>query len=141
MKLILCKSNKIGSKLLRFYMWSSWSHSAIYDDEQGLIYDTTMLGGGCKVHTVMNFFSEYTDWEIRDIEIKDKDKAREWLKNQLGKKYDWTALFGIYFRRNWQEDDKWFCSEHTETFISLFSKPRFRSGNWKITVFHQEMLL
>lgn len=139
MKLVLCKSNLIGSKLLRFYMWGSWSHSAIYDEEEGLVYDTTW-SGGCKVQSAMEFFSKYTDWELRDLDVKDKQEARIWLRAQLGKKYDWSALFGIYFRRNWQEDDKWFCSEHTETFISKFVKPRFRVGNWKITVFHQEML-
>ena len=33
------------------------------------------------------------------------------LKSQLGKKYDWLAIFSFFFRRNWERQNKWFCSE------------------------------
>jgi uncharacterized protein YycO len=33
------------------------------------------------------------------------------LKQQMGKKYDSWALVGNIFRRNWQVNEKWFCSE------------------------------
>lgn len=141
MKLILCKSKKLGSKLLRLYMWSKWSHSAILDEETQLVYDTTWTHGGCRVVPASEFFKDYTSYEERDLNIVDIEGARDWLVSQLGKPYDWTALFGIFFRRDWQEDDSWFCSEHTETFISLFERKRFNADASRITPYLQEIII
>lgn len=33
------------------------------------------------------------------------------LRDQIGKPYDWTAIASFYSQRDWQEDDSWFCSE------------------------------
>lgn len=33
------------------------------------------------------------------------------LRAQLGKPYDITAIAGLAFNRNWREEDSWFCSE------------------------------
>ncbi len=30
---------------------------------------------------------------------------------QVGKPYDYTAIAGFLARRDWREDDSWFCSE------------------------------
>lgn len=40
-----------------------------------------------------------------------KTLIMEHAYNQLDKGYDTLALIGNLFRRNWQETDKWFCSE------------------------------
>jgi hypothetical protein len=143
MKLILCtRPGNIGAWILRAWMWSPWSHSAIHDDELGVVYDATLWGGGCKVHLAEDFFSHYTRSESREITVAEArlPAARAWLMAQVGKSYDWTALVGIFSHRNWQDDDKWFCSEHAETFISLFSKPRFRASASRITPQDQEIL-
>jgi uncharacterized protein YycO len=125
-------------------MWSRWSHSAIYDEETAMVHDTTLWGGGCKTTPANEFFSKYTEYEFRDIDIAPErlPEARAWLIAQNGKKYDWTALLYFVFPfRDWQEDDAWFCSEECETFISTFSKPRFRESMSHITPKHQAMLV
>jgi hypothetical protein len=33
------------------------------------------------------------------------------LRQQLGKPYDKTAIVGFIVNRNWREDDSWYCSE------------------------------
>lgn len=33
------------------------------------------------------------------------------LKEQLGKPYDHTAIWGFAAGRDWRQDDSWFCSE------------------------------
>lgn len=35
----------------------------------------------------------------------------DFLRAQVGKPYDVTAIAGLAFDRNWREDDSWFCSE------------------------------
>ena len=37
--------------------------------------------------------------------------ARRWLLDQLGKPYDWSAIWSWFGSRDWQEEDSWFCSE------------------------------
>jgi uncharacterized protein YycO len=42
------------------------------------------------------------------------EQACEWAITQVGKPYDFTAIAGIAFNRNWREEDSWFCSEYIE---------------------------
>ena len=136
MKLILCTHSKSPSSwILRFLMWSPWSHSAIYDEENEVVYDTTLFGGGVRKHDAKEFFAHYNRCEIRDINIAaDKiAEARAWLEAQLGKPYDWTALLSWVVHRDWSEDDAWFCSEMTETFRTMFEKRRFVVSASRIT--------
>ena len=142
-QIVLCKNHSIGSWFLRFVMGSRWSHSAVYDVERGLVYDTTLLQGGCKVRPAAEFFKHYPYHVGRPCEVADEkvEIARNWLEAQVGKRYDWTALVGFVFRRNWQEDDSWFCSEHSETFRATFSQPKLRLGLWRVTPHHQDILV
>lgn len=39
------------------------------------------------------------------------DKAYEWALTQDGKSYDFFAIAGILFNRNWRDPSRWFCSE------------------------------
>lgn len=137
MMLILCKSNSVGSWLLRTVMWSRYSHAVILDGNT--VTDTTLLQGGVKQHDIKDFLEHFRSYELREIEV-DEPAARAWLAEQVGKSYDWTALLSWVVRRDWQEDDAWFCSELCEAMISKFGKPRFRAEAARISPRHQEML-
>lgn len=45
---------------------------------------------------------------------------------QIGKPYDWTAIAGVLMRRDWHEEDSWYCSElgaaTVESWIPVFAK-------------------
>lgn len=140
MKLVLC-TNRAGW-LLRFVMWSRWSHSAILDEVTGMVYDSTLLGGGVRVGPMGAFLQHYRRHELRDIDVRvgRLEESRAWLRTQVGKPYDWTALLSWIVRRDWQEPDAWFCSELTESFIDQFATPRFRESVSRITPRHQDML-
>lgn len=144
MYLVLCTAPNPGAWLLRFVMWSRWSHSAILDedDQDGVVYDSTLLGGGVRATSMVDFLDHYPKNELRLIAVDPDriDEARAWLAAQIGKRYDWTALLSWIVRRNWQDEDSWFCSELTEAFIDLFSTPRFRESVSRITPKHQDML-
>lgn len=40
-----------------------------------------------------------------------EDKFWRFLTDQIGKPYDWTAIWGFAFDRDWRQDDAWICSE------------------------------
>lgn len=140
MNLILCRNNTLGSLALRAAMWSRYSHSAIYDDATGLVYDSTLMHGGVRATLWLDWMPHYPERELRRMSVIDADGARRWLDAQVGKPYDWTALAGMAVHRNWQDDDAWFCSELTEACTSRWGVPRFRAGMARITPRHQEML-
>ena len=86
---------------IRFVTRSNWSHAGLYHDGMFL----SAQGDGVK-------------WRLHDKNSKllflKVPKAAEvctWMNTQLGKPYDFTAIFGILIDRNWREDDSWFCSE------------------------------
>lgn len=135
MYLVLCtKPKDVVSMGLRLAMGSEWSHSAIYDNDAGLVYDVTFKTGVRKQRTSY-FFTEYKHCLLIPIDVPPEkmEEARQWLEDQLKKKYDFSAIVAIGIRRDWQEEDKWFCSEMTETFRTKFEKVRFNAKASRIT--------
>jgi uncharacterized protein YycO len=143
MYLILCTNRKnVFAWLLRFLMWSKWSHSAIFDQRRGVVYDSTFFGGGVRVTPSREFFERHVINEQRHVHVPTSKlhEARYWLDLQVGKPYDWTALLSWVVRRDWQQEDAWFCSELSETFRTLYSRPIFRAEMSRITPRHQDMV-
>lgn len=100
------RSNDITGKLIRFFTFSHWNHIAIEID--GIIYEARLNGG------VASMKATQWNWHGSDsveVPVTDKEKAKSFLKDQIGKKYDWTALVALPFREGWEVSDKWFCSE------------------------------
>ena len=141
MRLVLCRNKSLASLILRAYMGSRWSHAAIWDDTTGEVTDSTFAQGGVRRHHEVDFFAKHTEFREIDIPVDDLGAARMWLGQQEGKSYDWSALFGIFFRTGmWEDDDRWFCSELAETFIGRFGKRRFQEIAACITPYHQDIL-
>ena len=106
MKLILCRNRSMGSWLLRCAMWSRWSHSAIWDERDGVVYDSTFLQRGVRSHRAQDFYADYPVHEVRELSPGTTDsQARAWLMAQVGKPYDWTALLAFVFHRDWSAED------------------------------------
>ena len=53
----------------------------------------------------------YCDWKDVPVSEYQRRKHMAFLKAQLGKPYDHTAIWGFAAGRNWRDDDSWFCSE------------------------------
>ena len=47
--------------------------------------------------------------------------------SQIGKPYDYTAILGLGLRRDWQEEDAWFCSELVAWAFQHAGEPLFRA--------------
>lgn len=108
------------------FTFSRWSHTAVMFDEHTVI-DVTYRTGVRRI-TYEEFRSEYPDVYEVDVALPKEDQALSFALEQLGKKYDYTAILGILFRnRKWESDENWFCSELSETICVYGGKRRIRT--------------
>ena len=106
------KQDTISSKLVSFWTGGWPSHVEFVldiDKYLGSDIDTGVAIVDNEYYNQFNLVKE----EYYKIEVTETqhDTILIFLKSQLGKKYDIIALIGNMFRRNWQQTDKWFCSE------------------------------
>lgn len=106
MKLLFSRRHHPGSYLIRMVTWSEWSHVDIILPDGGLI-------GAAAPHGVIEMTSELrvamaSHAAVMDVPCR---TVFSWLLSQLGTPYDWLGVAGLGMHRDWQEDDKWFCSE------------------------------
>jgi len=87
---------------------SQWNHVAIERD--GIVIDSN-AGVGVAVSKLDDFKKRYTKTQLVKAGCPNEDAAWTFIKRQVGKSYDYRALLGLPFRRNWQHDSKFFCSE------------------------------
>jgi hypothetical protein len=98
----------IISHIVRAVTWSSYSHVDY------VTMSNELLGAqwdGVKVRQPGYQKFIKTDRVTLDITDGQYSIFIKFLADQIGKKYDATALFGILGHRDWQSPDKWFCSE------------------------------
>jgi len=61
------------------------------------------------------------------------NQVRELAKHQVGKSYDWAAVFSLPFRGDWENKRKWFCSELIAYAFEAAGVPLFRERPFRIT--------
>jgi hypothetical protein len=92
------------SRIIRFFTWSKFSH-VDYVFTDGSLFSAHPCGVSFKDRNP-NEIEEYFEMEVTDKKVIEK-----FLFQQINRPYDWKAIFGMPLRRNWQEEDNWFCSE------------------------------
>lgn len=109
MRLLFCNSDKIGSWIIRKLTFSKWSHVAVCINDTEVIEAVWPKVRQTTIHHVIDTHKEY---KFAFIHVPHEEKAITFLKNQLGKRYDWRALFGILTpNRDWSREDEWDCAE------------------------------
>lgn len=108
MKLMFCSSNLIGALLIKAVTWSKWSHVAILIDDKTAI---EAVHPAVRYVGVSNLKAKYKHWCIVDVPVHDEAAAIEYAKSQIAKPYDYTALAGIFFHRDWGDPANWYCAE------------------------------
>ncbi len=115
------------SPLIQFVTWSSWSHVIILTNDNTGIEAT--LSTGVHEDTYENIFERAKHLHIVEYDVKDAEAIIAAARSQIGKKYDFTALFGIIIRRDLSERDKWFCSELMAYAFDKGGSPLFRKDS------------
>lgn len=58
----------------------------------------------------------------------------DYALNELGKPYDWKGVLNfITHKRNWQEDDRWFCSELVAYAFKRAGRPIINNDSYRVT--------
>lgn len=118
MKVIFCRSRKIGSVLIRLFTFSKWSHVAL------ILPDGRVLEAvypKVRLTTVEEVISTHDAFEIRSLDIE--PEMVEWGLRQVGKPYDIWGLFAVLMPyRKWMQDGKWFCSELLAAMTGKFTE-------------------
>lgn len=96
------------SNFIKFWTWSDWSHVDVWTPNGWL---GARSDGGVQVRDWD--YTKFEKEEIRAItlDIKTEANIMNWLHNQIGKPYDYLAVAGMPFRKDWRSDERWFCSE------------------------------
>ena len=64
---------------------------------------------------------------IIELPCRDPQAVIAAAASQIGKPYDYTAILGLGLRRDWQEEDAWFCSELVAWAFQHAGDPLFRA--------------
>ncbi len=107
-KVIYTDRDGIVPKLIRLFTWSEWSHVAIVDGDTVI---EAVMGKGVIETPLAELQAESSLWKLEEYPCLDADAIIAAARSQVGKPYDKTAIIGMLFNRDWQEDDSWFCSE------------------------------
>ena len=126
-KLVFVRRSSVGSFAIRAFTASRWSHVALLTGE-GTVIDATARHGVAE-RSWDDFIKGASAFEFADVAA---DAARhtavvEAARPQIGKKYDFLALLGIWFRSGWEEESKWFCSELVAWSLNTGLRPIFRT--------------
>jgi uncharacterized protein YycO len=123
-QVVFSRSHTIGSLLIRLFTWSTWSHIAIVDKDEVIeaIYP--------KVRRVsLDEFAKGKSKIYFDlIPCHYPEAIISAANSQVGKRYDIAAIFAIFFRGNWHDLKKWFCSELIAWAFWMGGTPLFRDS-------------
>lgn len=128
-QVVFSRNHTPGSILLRAALWSPWSHCALVDG------DTVIEAAafrGVRERPLHDFMADATKAAVLSLP-GDPGAVIAAARSQLGKPYDWLGVAGIGFRRRWQDEDAWFCSELVAWAFEVAGAPLFRTGYWRVT--------
>jgi hypothetical protein len=116
-KILFARSNTITGFIVRTGLMSEYNHVGIM--VRGMVYDST-VGAGVSKHSESDFRDHWDIGYEVDFAVSDTLPVFAFLETQLGKGYDWKAIVSFPFQRDWQQDNRWMCSELVaECFVRL----------------------
>jgi uncharacterized protein YycO len=110
MRLIFARSHHPISLAIRAWTRSRFSHVAAIMPCGTMVVEA--IGGDGVVLTPMSEFkSRYTYTEEAVLHCENEGAAYSFMLSQLGKPYDWLAIWAYVIPRRWDDPHKWICSE------------------------------
>lgn len=130
MKVIFTSSRLPIALLIRGMTGCKYHHCGVVLDDNQVVEASALHG----VRSVsLESFKHRGEYQIIDIPLEDERAAKTFLINQLGKSYDWTGAFSYPFRKNWQNKDKWYCSELVAMAAKAAGTNIVREGSRSVT--------
>jgi hypothetical protein len=129
------RSHTIGSVLIRLASWfGPYSHVGVLTADGSHVIEASAFKGVVRIPLTL-FIQGSSKYEVQEIECPNPDKGLAFIEAQIGKPYDWGAIFGMVARQHsWEDVSKWYCSELLEATIQAAGRRRVRIGFGRITV-------
>lgn len=109
MRGIFTSGNNIAAVAIKLATQCRWYHCGALTDD-GVVYEARFAKGVIK--SDLDEFKSRGHYLIIDYDVDDVTAATDFLESQVGKKYDYTGLYGyLTMDRDWQKPDSWYCSE------------------------------
>jgi uncharacterized protein YycO len=122
-KLLFTRRRTPFSGLIRLVTWSVWSHVDIVVDSHLLIGAVACRG---VVHDLKSARLEQASRAaVMTVPCDRPEKVIAAARQELGQPYDWLGILGLGLHRDWQEDDRWFCSELVSWAFRAAGQPLF----------------
>ena len=131
-KIYFVTDNQIGSILLRYWMWSPYSHCAIgYKDK---VISATFYHGVI-LEDLDVFLSRYKAKNIKVCRVDNLDVQKAWQfgLEQVGKPYDLKSIIGFLIKRSWVDTNAWQCSELATAMIFNGGVTLIRKEAYRVT--------
>lgn len=122
-RLLFSTSRYPTSALIRAFTWSQWSHVAVIAGPWAI----EAVATGVRKLPVLDAIGRAKRSAVVELPCRDPRAVIAAAESQLGKPYDFTAIVGLGLRRDWQEDDAWFCSELVAWAFEQAGEPLFRA--------------
>lgn len=111
MKILAYKGISWISKAIRWQTRSKYSHIAIEFDD-GSVIEAWHIGGVRRNDTFRTVHSPKTEVDVFEIVGRyDEKKVLDFLKMQIGHKYDFRSIVRFITRKSSSVSPNWFCSE------------------------------
>ena len=123
-KLRFITENNIGSRIIRYYSWSEFSHVDFVWPTDA--YLGARLDGGVRLRPYN--YTKPAKQAFFGIELG-KTKEREILGiafAQIGKPYNWKGITGFALNEDWQSGKSWFCSQLVAHCFAAAGEPLLR---------------
>lgn len=131
-RILATTQRSLFSKLIRFGTWSKYSHvDIILGDGQHVIGATALEG--VRVEYVHEMKRKSSAWAIYEFDCKLDRELQQLAISQLGKGYDYLAIIGFIFRKKWQKETRWFCSELVAWVAEQLGCPLLTGPHHRIT--------
>lgn len=110
-QILFAEGRKIFSRLIKAVTWSRFSHVGMIDETGEYVYEAEAFMGVVKT-PINEFVERYNGRVVReDYNCDNPKNAFAFMESQLGKSYDYSAIFGILFKTDIDKENAWFCSE------------------------------
>ncbi|MBK5914573.1 YiiX/YebB-like N1pC/P60 family cysteine hydrolase [Rhodocyclus purpureus] len=122
-RLLFSTSHHPISAAIRACTWSKWSHVALLDGP----FAIEAVATGVRKVPALEAMDRAKRAVAVELQCRDPRAVIAAAESQIGKPYDFAAIVGFGLRRDWQEDDRWFCSELVAWAFQRAGQPLFRA--------------
>ena len=109
-KILLFRGQGWISRAIRWQTNGDYSHAAIQLPD-GQIIEAWHKPSGVRIRPRMTNWNNVEAYEVEGMTSDQWDDAVDFLRDQLGKRYDFGGVARFLTRWRKDQDERWFCSE------------------------------